>query len=189
MPLEQQWRPLLIISGIHDMPKDADGETVQNHLTWETSNPCQHRELARGGPRERPDHPRGHQRRDVGATQLLLSLDSKQPGAGRFINDDRSDFYNQIKRINQLIMGISEGTMSHGEAWDFFQLGKYLERACQTARILDVKYHILLADRRAHRYAGRQRALGGDPDELLGIRAVSQAAAAVPTRASRLPTS
>ena len=34
--------------------------------------------------------------------------------------------------------------MSHGEAWEFFQLGKYLERACQTARILDVKYHILL---------------------------------------------
>ncbi len=34
--------------------------------------------------------------------------------------------------------------MSHGEAWEFFRLGKYLERACQTARILDVKYHILL---------------------------------------------
>ena len=34
--------------------------------------------------------------------------------------------------------------MSHGEAWDFFRLGKYLERACQTARILDVKYHMLL---------------------------------------------
>ena len=34
--------------------------------------------------------------------------------------------------------------MSHGEAWEFFQLGKNLERACQTARILDVKYHILL---------------------------------------------
>ena len=34
--------------------------------------------------------------------------------------------------------------MAHGEAWEFFRLGKYLERACQTARILDVKYHILL---------------------------------------------
>ncbi len=34
--------------------------------------------------------------------------------------------------------------MAHGEAWEFFRLGKYLERACQTARVLDVKYHILL---------------------------------------------
>src|SRR5205085_6432684 len=56
----------------------------------------------------------------------------------------RSDFYGQIRRINQLIHGISDATMSHGEAWEFFQLGKYLERACQTARILDVKYHVLL---------------------------------------------
>ena len=26
VPLEQQWQPLLIISGIHDMPGDADAE-------------------------------------------------------------------------------------------------------------------------------------------------------------------
>ena len=82
VPLEQQWQPLLIISGIHDMPKDADGETVQNHLTWETSNPASIVELDRGGPRERAEHPRGHQRRELGKTQLLLSLDSEQPGAG-----------------------------------------------------------------------------------------------------------
>ena len=34
--------------------------------------------------------------------------------------------------------------MSHGETWEFYLLGKYLERGCQTARILDVKYHFLL---------------------------------------------
>src|SRR5271166_2119948 len=38
VPLEQQWRPLLIISGIHDMPGEADAEAVQNHLTWDASN-------------------------------------------------------------------------------------------------------------------------------------------------------
>src|SRR5204862_7941065 len=57
---------------------------------------------------------------------------------------NRTEFYNQIKRINQVFQGITDGTMSHGEAWEFYQLGKYLERACQTARILDVKYHFLL---------------------------------------------
>jgi uncharacterized alpha-E superfamily protein len=34
--------------------------------------------------------------------------------------------------------------MAHAEGWEFFQLGKYLERASQTGRILDVKYHMLL---------------------------------------------
>ena len=65
-------------------------------------------------------------------------------GARDLYDTDRSEFYNQIHRINQLFHGIGEATMSHGEAWEFFQLGKYLERACQTARILDVKYHMLL---------------------------------------------
>ncbi len=57
---------------------------------------------------------------------------------------NRSDFYAQIRRINQLVHGIADATMAHGEAWEFFRLGTHLERACQTARILDVKYHILL---------------------------------------------
>src|SRR5262249_35582967 len=38
VPLEQQWRPLLIISGIHHLPVGADAETVQHYMTWETEN-------------------------------------------------------------------------------------------------------------------------------------------------------
>ncbi|HJZ56999.1 MAG TPA: alpha-E domain-containing protein, partial [Gemmataceae bacterium] len=57
---------------------------------------------------------------------------------------NRSEFYAQVRRINQLIHGIADTTMSHGEAWEFFRLGTYLERASQTARIMDVKYHTLL---------------------------------------------
>ena len=29
VPVEQQWKPLLIISGVHDMPGPADAELVQ----------------------------------------------------------------------------------------------------------------------------------------------------------------
>lgn len=39
VPLELQWKPVLIISGLEDHPGPFDGETVQNHLTWELSNP------------------------------------------------------------------------------------------------------------------------------------------------------
>src|SRR4029077_15295949 len=41
VPLEQQWRPLLIISGIHEIPglPTADGEKVQDFLTWDHTNP------------------------------------------------------------------------------------------------------------------------------------------------------
>ena len=37
VPLEQQWRPLLIISGIHDMPGEPEAEAVQDYMTWETT--------------------------------------------------------------------------------------------------------------------------------------------------------
>ena len=41
-------------------------------------------------------------------------------------------------------MGITDATMSHGESWHFCRLGRLLERADKTSRILDVKYFILL---------------------------------------------
>src|SRR4051812_35573804 len=40
VPLEQQWKPLLIISGIHDHAGPFDAETVQAALTWDADNPC-----------------------------------------------------------------------------------------------------------------------------------------------------
>src|SRR4029079_4586182 len=142
VPLEQQWKPLLIISGIHDMPGD-DGESVQDYLTWEPSN---HASItcsiaaARENARNIREVISGESWERLNYYYLWM----QSPHARSLYDNDRSAFYSQIKHINQLMAGISEGTMSHGEAWDFYQLGKYLERACQTARILDVKYHILL---------------------------------------------
>jgi uncharacterized alpha-E superfamily protein len=40
--------------------------------------------------------------------------------------------------------GIAEGTFLRGEPWCFFKLGKYLERADQTTRILDMGYDRLM---------------------------------------------
>ncbi len=143
VPVEQQWKPLLIISGIHDMPGPADAETVQHYLTWEEDNSCSI------GSSLHAARENGRIIREVISAEMwerlnyyylwLLSDTAKSLYA---LN--RSEFYNQIKRINPLINGIGEGTMLHGEAWEFYQLGKYLERAGQTARILDVKYHFLL---------------------------------------------
>ena len=53
-------------------------------------------------------------------------------------------FYKRILEGSFQFLGITDATMTHGEGWDFIQLGKFLERADRTSRILDVKYHILL---------------------------------------------
>jgi uncharacterized alpha-E superfamily protein len=54
------------------------------------------------------------------------------------------DFFQQIILTSHLLSGITDGTMSHGEPWHFTRLGRLLERADKTSRILDVKYYILL---------------------------------------------
>jgi uncharacterized alpha-E superfamily protein len=143
VPLEQQWKPLLIISGIHDFTKEPDAEAVQHYLTWDAGNLCS---VAASLEAAREN---GRIIREVISLEVWERLNYyylwlQGPIARELYDLNRSEFYNQIRRINQLIHGISEGTMAHDEAWEFFQLGRYLERACQTARILDVKYHILL---------------------------------------------
>jgi uncharacterized alpha-E superfamily protein len=143
VPLEQQWKPLLIISGIHDMPGESDGESVQYYLSWETSNLASIA-CSISAARENARNIREVISAECWERMNYYYLWMQSAQARTLYNADRSAFYCQIRHINQLISGISEGTMSHGESWDFFQLGKYLERACQTARILDVKYHILL---------------------------------------------
>jgi uncharacterized alpha-E superfamily protein len=50
----------------------------------------------------------------------------------------------QIRMASHQFVGVTDNTMSHGEAWNFIRLGRMFERADKTARILDVKYFILL---------------------------------------------
>ncbi|MGB3199280.1 MAG: alpha-E domain-containing protein, partial [Nodosilinea sp.] len=54
------------------------------------------------------------------------------------------NFFPEVKMASHLFAGVMDATMSHNEGWHFGQLGRLLERADKTARILDVKYYILL---------------------------------------------
>jgi uncharacterized alpha-E superfamily protein len=142
VPLDQQWKPLLIISGIHDQPGD-DAEAVQNYMTWDPANRSSIASSL-AAARENARIIREVISADMWERLNYYHLWLQGAAACQLYARNRSEFYAQIKRINQLIHGIGLATMSHGEAWEFINLGKYLERACQTARILDVKYHVLL---------------------------------------------
>ena len=54
---------------------------------------------------------------------------------------------NQVIRQCQLLSGLLEGTMSHDDAYAFLEIGRGLERADMTTRILDVQAGILLSQR------------------------------------------
>jgi uncharacterized alpha-E superfamily protein len=48
------------------------------------------------------------------------------------------------KRQGALLRGAAEGTHLQNDGYDFLNLGTYLERGDNTARLLDVKYYVLL---------------------------------------------
>jgi uncharacterized alpha-E superfamily protein len=49
-----------------------------------------------------------------------------------------------MKEACQTHTGITEGTFFRDQGWYFYQIGRYIERADQTTRLLDIKYHLLL---------------------------------------------
>jgi uncharacterized alpha-E superfamily protein len=76
----------------------------------------------------------------LNATWLeVRALDPKRitgAGANRFLD--------WVKERSHLFRGVTFGTMHRDDAYEFARLGTHMERADSTARILDVKYHILL---------------------------------------------
>jgi uncharacterized alpha-E superfamily protein len=57
-----------------------------------------------------------------------------------------AEFYAYVHREVALFYGLAQSTMMRGESYGFTQLGCLQERADMTARILDVRYHLLLPD-------------------------------------------
>ncbi len=55
-------------------------------------------------------------------------------------------FLEWIKERSASFRGAIGGTMVRDQAWRFNQIGTHIERADNTARILDVKYHVLLPE-------------------------------------------
>jgi uncharacterized alpha-E superfamily protein len=54
------------------------------------------------------------------------------------------EFFELVKMRSHLFRGVTVGTMLRDECYSFIRLATFLERADNTARILDVKYHTLL---------------------------------------------
>ena len=57
--------------------------------------------------------------------------------------DSPSEFFNHIKASSLQLIGLSYATLIRNEGWWFTQIGKFIERADKTSRILDVRYQTL----------------------------------------------
>lgn len=146
-----QWRPLLAITASEGPFEETyGGADVTAHKTLqflarERSNPnsiLSSLRLARENARVVRDRISSEMWETI--NQLWLGLDGTlaKPLSTERASNLFSDVRNGVARFH----GFSVSTMTRGEAFGFYLLGTFLERADMTARILDVKYHVLLPD-------------------------------------------
>ncbi len=141
-----QWRPLLQASGDEDRFSqhytEANEINVIRFLTFDRKNPnsiisCIQK--ARENARTVREIILGEQWEIM--NELYLSVE-KYSRKRRI--DDYQPLYAMIKRANNLYLGFAEDALFHDEGWHFSRMGRMLERADKTTRILDVKYFLLL---------------------------------------------
>lgn len=76
----------------------------------------------------------------VNDTYMALKQALARPVSAR----DLPEVLALIRQQSALVRGAMHGTMLRNDIFDFCRLGTFLERADNTARILDVKYYVLL---------------------------------------------
>jgi uncharacterized alpha-E superfamily protein len=71
-------------------------------------------------------------------------MQGKQSLARKVPERDLPRILGMIRQRTALVRGATHGTMLRNDLYDFARIGTFLERADNTARILDVKYYVLL---------------------------------------------
>lgn len=143
----EQWEPLVVTTGDEELFKklysDFNQENVVQFLTFDSRNPnsilsCL--QMARENARSVREWISSEMWQQVNTFYLMVKDESRKSGGIELPHE----FFVEIMMASHLFTGLSENTMTHGEGWEFARLGRMLERADKTARIIDVKYFILL---------------------------------------------
>lgn len=149
VPELEQWQPVIVVSGERERfaafagdPQLDESERVQNYLVWNEDSPIA---IERSVFWAREN---ARTIREVISGEMWEALNGlwhwlKRGQGKRVYSQDRDAFYGRIKDSAALFQGVCHSTMLHEEPFDFMRLGMLLERASQTARVLDVKYHAL----------------------------------------------
>lgn len=144
--MDRNWGGILSINELDgDFDHRYDGVTQANvvrYMAFDPENPSSIYSCLRGA-RENAHAVRGTLTSELWETinSTWLKMRSTRP---EVMESDPGGFFEWVKFRSHLSRGVSVGTMLHDEAFNFMRLGTYLERGDNTARLLDVKYHVLL---------------------------------------------
>ncbi|MFA7282060.1 MAG: alpha-E domain-containing protein [Sterolibacterium sp.] len=143
----QHWSAMLSISGLHfDFAKRYDeinADTVLRFMALDEDNPASIFNSLQNA-RENARAVRGAITSEMWVALNHTWLQMREMQANGIAEDGVSAFFEWVKERSHHSRGVTHGTLLRDDAFRFLRLGTFLERADNTARILDVKYHILL---------------------------------------------
>lgn len=142
LPEDRSWRPVLDVTdelAAFDAraPGAAEdtGEAVQHYLVWDADHLSSIFNAVRG-TRENARSVREIMSLEAWEAVNDLWLWLKDDAARDLYHTNRSAFYERLMQGAVLFHGVSHATMLHDEPFAFMKLGRAVERASQTARIL-----------------------------------------------------
>lgn len=146
---EQGWKGLLSISELSGDYAQRYGKVearqVMDYMVRDERNPSSIYCCLRAA-RENARAVRGALTTEVWETQNQTWLEFNRQIAGGQFQRDPGDFFEWVKFRSHLSRGVTLGTMLQDEAFHFLRIGTFLERADNTARLLDVKFHAVHSD-------------------------------------------
>lgn len=144
---KQQWNPIIssleeneFFASLYETP---DGRAAIDFVGLQKKNPnsiysCLAR--ARENARTTREQISSEMWEQLNRLYLFVASDRGK----KMLRSSPFEFFKHVIAGSHLFQGITDATMTHGEGWDFIRIGRLLERADCTSRILDVKYHVLL---------------------------------------------
>ncbi|THF66477.1 alpha-E domain-containing protein [Pseudothauera nasutitermitis] len=144
---EQAWGATLRIMGLeapfHQRYAEITPDAVLEFMIFDDDNPSSVRNCLRAA-RENAHAVRGTLTSELWETTNGTWLKMRDFTREQFADLGASEFFEWVKYRSHLSRGVTIGTMLQDESLRFTRLGTFLERADNTARILDVKYQLLL---------------------------------------------
>jgi uncharacterized alpha-E superfamily protein len=146
---EQGWRGLLSISELSGdyatRYGEVDARKVMDFMLRDERNPSSIFCCLRAA-RENARAVRGALTTEVWETTNHTWLEFNSLLRERSFERDPSAMFEWVKFRSHLSRGVQVGTMLQDEALHFVRIGTFLERADNTARLLDVKFHAVESD-------------------------------------------
>ena len=143
------WEGLLSISELIPAYTARHGEVtpsrVLEFMVRDGSNPSSILSCLRAA-RENARAVRGALTTEVWETQNQTWLELQRQLDSSAFERDPGQFFEWVKYRSHLSRGVVLGTMLQDEAFHFLRMGTFLERADNTARLLDVKFHAVNGD-------------------------------------------